>query len=69
MLITLLFDSVFMWVVVVPTAAILGYFTALNIFALFLVCQGLEILKALFGAILVIKGTWVKQLVGNSAEN
>ena len=68
-LITLLFDSVFMWVVVVPTAAILGYFTALNIFALFLICQGLEILKALFGAILVIKGTWVKQLVGNSAEN
>ena len=63
MLITLLFDSVFMWVVVIPTAAILGYFTSLNIFWLYLICQSLEIVKAMFGLILVRRGTWVKQLV------
>lgn len=62
--VTMLFDSVFMWVIVIPTAAILGHFTGLNIYLLYLVCQSLEILKAIFGAILVKRGTWVKQLVG-----
>lgn len=61
--ITLLFDSVFMWVVVIPTAFILGNFTSISIYWLYLVCQSLEILKAIFGAILVKRGTWVKTLV------
>ena len=62
--VTMLFDSVFMWVIVIPTATVLGHFTALNIYWLFLICQSLEIIKALFGAVLVKRGTWVKQLVG-----
>jgi Na+-driven multidrug efflux pump len=62
--ITMLFDSVFMWVIVIPTAYLLGHFTTLNIYALYFICQALEILKALFGAVLVMRGTWVKQLVG-----
>ena len=61
--ITLLFGSVFMWVVVIPTAFILGNFTSISIYWLYLVCQSLEILKAIFGAILVKRGTWVKTLV------
>ena len=62
--ITMLFDSVFMWVVVVPTALVLGHFTSISIFLLFFICQSLEILKAVFGAILLARGTWVNQLVG-----
>ena len=62
--VTMLFDSVFMWVIVIPTAAVLGYFTGLNIYWLYLICQSLEIIKAMFGAVLVKRGTWVKQLVG-----
>ncbi len=62
--ITMLFDSVFMWVVVVPTALVLGHFTSISIFLLFFICQSLEILKAVFGAILLARGTWINQLVG-----
>lgn len=62
--VTMLFDSVYMWAIVIPTAAVLGYLTSLNIYWLFLLCQSLEIVKACFGAVLVKKGTWVKQLVG-----
>ena len=65
--ITVLFDSVYMWVVVVPISAILGYLTDINIYWLYLACQSLEIVKAGFGLILVKHGTWVKQLVGNKS--
>lgn len=65
--VTMLFDSVYMWAIVIPTAAVLGYLTSLNIYWLFLLCQSLEIVKACFGAVLVKKGTWVKQLVGNKS--
>ena len=63
--VTMIFDSVYMWAIVIPTAAVLGYLTSLNIYWLFFLCQSLEIVKACFGAVLVKKGTWVKQLVGN----
>ena len=63
-LITVLFDSVYMWVIVVPIAAILGHFTNMNIYWLYLACQSLEVVKAVFGLALVKHGSWVKQLVG-----
>ena len=63
-LITVLFDSVYMWAIVVPVAAILGYFTNINIYWLYLACQSLEVVKAGFGLALVKHGSWVKQLVG-----
>ena len=62
--VTMLFDSVFMWVVAIPTAFVLGNFTTLNIFVLYLICHSLEILKAVFGAVLIKRGSWVNQLVG-----
>ena len=62
--ITMLFDSVFMWVIAIPIALVIGYFTSLSIYWFFVICQSLEIVKAVFGAFLVKRGTWVKQLVG-----
>lgn len=62
-LITLLFDSVYMWSIVIPISALLAYATGVNIYILFAVCQATEILKVIFGAILLRRGSWLKQLV------
>lgn len=62
-MITLLFDSVYMWVIAVPLAMVLTHFTDLNIYWLFLCCQSIEIIKCVFGFILVKKGNWVRQIV------
>lgn len=65
--ITLLFDSVYMWAIVVPVSFVLSRFTDMNIYWLYLACHSLEIFKALFGAYLLKKGKWVVQLVADKS--
>ena len=65
-LITILFDSVFMWVVAIPTARLLADLTKIGIKLLFPICHGLEAVKAFLGLALVSRKTWVKQLVSQS---
>ena len=62
-LITILFDSVFVWVVSVPTAFLLSRFTAIPILALFAICQGENFIKDVLGYIFVKQGKWVKNIV------
>ena len=62
-MITLLFDSVYMWVVVIPISLFFAYVTNVNIFVLFAISQGTDIIKMIFGLVLLRKGTWVRQLV------
>jgi Na+-driven multidrug efflux pump len=62
--ITLLFDSVYMWVLVAPLVWLLSRFTPMNIHWLFLAGQGVEIVKCIFGYILLSRTDWAKQLVG-----
>ena len=64
-MITLIFDSIYMCVVVVPISWILSNYTSMNIYWLFIICQGTEIIKAALGFVLLKQGTWVKQLVSN----
>jgi Na+-driven multidrug efflux pump len=64
-LITILFDSVYMWAVVMPTSLICAYLTDLNINAMFIICQGVDVLKCTFGAILLKHGGWEKVLVND----
>ncbi len=64
-LITLLFDSVYMWVLVIPISVVIGYFTDLNIHVFFAICQGTEIIKTIFGFVLLKKGNWARQLVSD----
>ena len=66
-MITLLFDSVYMWGLVLPVAWILAHLTALSIIPLFALCQCTDVLKAAFGYALLRRGTWVRQLVGENA--
>ncbi len=67
-LITILFDSVFMWVIAIPVARLLADFTNIGIKLLFPICHGLEAIKAFLGLALVNKKTWVKQLVSQTEK-
>lgn len=62
-IITLLFDSVFVWVVSVPTAFVLSRYTDISILALFGTVQSLNLIKCVMGCIFVKKGTWIKNLI------
>ncbi len=64
-MITLLFDSVYMWILVLPISFVIAQFTDMNIHLFFAICQCTEILKAMFGFALLRRGTWVRQLVAD----
>ena len=61
--VTLLFDSVFVWVVTYPLAFALSTFTGMNIYLLYALCQGAEVIKVIFGAVLLKKIDWAKRIV------
>lgn len=60
--ITMLFDSVYAWVIVMPVVASLAYFTDLPFIYLLPIVLVVENLKLLPGLILVNKGIWLRQL-------
>ena len=61
-IITMLFDSIYAWTIVMPTAFALAYFTDISIQYLFPIMLIVDNLKLLPGLLLVKKGIWVKQL-------
>ena len=61
-IITMLFDSVFVWVLSVPFALILAYFTSLPVAWMVAAVQSLEIFKCLSGGLFVKSGIWAKNL-------
>ena len=62
-LITIIFDSGFVWAVSVPAAFLLCNFTGLSILPIYAICQGLNLLKCIIGIIFVKKGIWIKNIV------
>lgn len=66
--ITILFDSVFMWTVTMPVSLVVTYFTGVNIFLLFVICQFVDTLKCIFGAVLLKRGKWANVLVKSEDE-
>ena len=60
---TVLFDSVFMWVIIVPVMFALSRLTDIDIRLLFAIGEGLELLKALLGFILLRKTNWAVRIV------
>ena len=60
--ITMLFDSVYAWVIVMPVVFSLAYFTDLPFNVLLPIVLVVENLKLIPGLILVHKGIWVRQL-------
>ena len=61
--ITILFDSCYVWLLVVPLAFVLSRFTSLPIVPLFFCCQFIEIGKCIIGAIMIKSGIWINKIV------
>lgn len=62
-IVTFLFDSVFTWVVSIPTAFLLTRYTDLHIVMVYFICQSLELIKCFIGFTLVKKGIWIQNIV------
>ena len=62
-LVTFLFDSVFTWVIVVPTAFLLAHFTGLGIVSIYFFVQGTELIKVIIGYCMVKSNVWLVQMV------
>lgn len=62
-LVTILFDSVYMWAILMPVAFVLAHFTGVGIHWLFIICQAVEAAKFLLGIVLLRRSHWAKQLV------
>ena len=61
--ITILFDSCFVWLITFPVAFVLCSYTSLSILAIYAICQSLNIIKCIAGYILVENGIWIKNIV------
>lgn len=66
-MVTILFDSVYMWCVVMPVSLALAYLTGIGIHWMFVICQGVEAIKFILGALLLRRGTWARQLVADES--
>lgn len=61
--ITFLFDSVYSWVVPLPIAAVLCYYTGLPILGVYAIVQAADLIKLAVGYILIQKGVWISNIV------
>ena len=60
--ITFLFDSAFVWVVVIPLAFFLTEYTTLPIVPIYFSCMAIDIIKCIVGFILEKKGIWLQNI-------
>ncbi|MBP3427372.1 MAG: MATE family efflux transporter [Clostridia bacterium] len=67
-IITFIFDSGYTWCICVPGAYILAHLTQLPIVPLYFGVQALELIKVIFGLILVKNGLWVRNIVGGDKD-
>ena len=61
-LVTFLFDSLFVWVVIAPIAFCLAHFTAVPIVPMYIICQGTDLLKCALGWYMIKRGDWIQNL-------
>jgi Na+-driven multidrug efflux pump len=61
--VTVLFDSVYVWLIPVPVAFILSRFTPIPMTALYFICMMLEIGKCFVGVTMIKKRVWINNLV------
>lgn len=67
-LITFVFDSVYLWIISVPLAFVLSRYTTLPIVPLYLACQLIDIVKCVVGFVLIKKGVWMNNIVGDKQD-
>lgn len=61
--VTFLFDSGYLWVIMVPVAFVLSRFTTIPLIPMYFICQCSEVFKAVVGTVLVVKKVWVNNIV------
>lgn len=61
--ITFLFDSVYLWVISVPTAYLLIHYSELSIVGIYIICQMMDLIKCLIGTIMLKKDIWIQNLI------
>ena len=62
-LVTFLFDSCYVWFILIPIAFCLSRFTAISIIPLYLICQCADASKCILGYWMIRKGDWIQNLV------
>lgn len=62
-IITFLFDSAFLWGIIVPAAFLISRKTAMPFITMYFVIESANIIKCIIGAILVKKGVWLNNIV------
>jgi len=62
-IITFIFDSMFIWVVLLPPTFAVAKLTALGVVFMYAMVQGLELIKSVLGFILVKGGSWISNIV------
>lgn len=61
-LVTFLFDSGFVWCLMIPVAFVLSRFTDLPILPLYAICNSLDLIKCFLGTYMLKKGSWIQNL-------
>ena len=64
-IITFIFDSFLIWIAYVPLAFVLARFTDIDIVLVFLMVNGLELLKCIIGFFMMRSGKWAINLVSD----
>ena len=62
-LITFIYDSAYLWIISIPITAALVKYSSLAIVSIYAISYYLDLIKAVFGYVLVKKKTWVNNLV------
>lgn len=63
-LITFVFDSMFVWVICIPPTFFAAKYTALSVVMMYAIMQSFDLIKATIGIILIKKGSWLTNMVG-----
>ena len=61
--ITFLFDSAYLWVLKIPVTRLLISDPALEVAAVFALCEAVDLVKCVLGYILIKKGVWIRSIV------
>ncbi len=61
-IVTFLYDAGVMWTCSIPLAYCLSRFTQLPIIPLYLICQSIDVAKAVLGYFIIRKGNWIQNL-------
>lgn len=64
-ILTFLFDSTFAWLVAVPLAVILSMYTSLPILLVYVLVEGVSIIKGIIGFQFVKQGKWARNLTSH----